>query len=77
MSERPVLRIVRGNADDAEIAAVTAALTAVAANLAEAPQAGPQRLSEWASRSSALRRTTAQQSLRPGSNAWRASALPQ
>lgn len=77
MSERPVLRIVRGSADDAEIAAVTAALTAVAAASAAAPQQGPERLSEWASRSSALRRTGAQQTLRPGPNAWRASALPQ
>jgi hypothetical protein len=66
---RPLLRVVRGNPDDAELAA----LTAVVAVAASAPAAGskPPRRSWWADRGTGVR-----QPLRPGEGAWRASALP-
>ena len=77
MSDRPALRIVRGTPDDAEIAALTTALAGVAAASTAPASEGPRELSEWASRSSGLRRTGVQGALRPGPHAWRASALPQ
>ncbi|MEV0678295.1 acyl-CoA carboxylase subunit epsilon [Actinosynnema sp. NPDC050436] len=69
MSERPYLSVVRGNPDDAELAA----LTAVLANLAttgEAPDA-PAPRSSWADRSRLVRPPLAH-----GPGAWRASGLP-
>ncbi|MEV0089821.1 acyl-CoA carboxylase subunit epsilon [Saccharopolyspora sp. NPDC003752] len=73
--ERPVLRIVRGNPDDAEIAALTAALSGLAAaNAAAEPQQRPMSL--WGDRSAALRHPAGRRPLRPGPHAWRASALP-
>ncbi|RCW39168.1 acyl-CoA carboxylase epsilon subunit-like protein [Halopolyspora algeriensis] len=75
--QRPVLRIVRGDPDEAEIAALTAALTgAAAANAAAATTPRPQRLSMWADRSAALRHPGGRRPLHPGPNAWRASTLP-
>ncbi|MDR7301332.1 acyl-CoA carboxylase subunit epsilon [Haloactinomyces albus] len=76
--QRPVLRIVRGAPDDAEIAALTAALTGVAAaNAAAATTPRRRPLSMWADRSAGLRHPGGRRPLRPGPNAWRASALPQ
>ncbi|MEV0701758.1 acyl-CoA carboxylase subunit epsilon [Saccharopolyspora sp. NPDC050389] len=74
--ERPVLRIVRGNPDDAEIAALTAALSGVAA--ANAAAAAPQQrpMSLWGDPAAALRHPAGRRPLRPGPHAWRASALP-
>lgn len=65
---RPLLRVVRGTPDDAELAA----LTAVVAGLAAAqPADQPKRRSVW-SYPGDRHRTP----MRPGPNAWRASALP-
>jgi hypothetical protein len=66
---RPVLRVVRGNPDDAEIAALTAVLAA-ASSSAAAPEEPPRR-SHWADRARMLRRAP-----HPGRGAWRGSALP-
>lgn len=75
-AQRPVLRIVRGNPDDAEIAALTAALASASA--ASASQQEPRRkpLSLWADRSARLRPAAGGLPLPPGPNSWRASALP-
>ncbi|KAA9158935.1 acyl-CoA carboxylase subunit epsilon [Amycolatopsis acidicola] len=67
--KRPFLRIVKGNPDDAELAAVTAVLVAAASAPADA--APPARRSEWANRARALR-----QPLQHGPGAWRASGFP-
>lgn len=69
-SQKPVLRVVRGTPDDVELAALTAALAAVAANSAPADDQ-PARPAAWAEVSPRLRRP-----LQPGPGAWQASALP-
>ncbi|MFF5990346.1 acyl-CoA carboxylase subunit epsilon [Prauserella flavalba] len=66
---RPLLRVVRGNPDDAEIAALTAVLAGLASASTEPPEQ-PAR-SRWADRAALVRAP-----LRPGQGAWRASALP-
>jgi hypothetical protein len=67
--KRPLLRVVRGTPDDAELVALTAVvLSAVSAPKAES---APQQSSAWADRASALRRTLAH-----GPGAWRTSGLP-
>ncbi|MEU6643785.1 acyl-CoA carboxylase subunit epsilon [Saccharomonospora sp. NPDC046836] len=66
---RPVLRIVRGNPDDAEIAALTAVLAGLASPAPAPP--GPRARSRWADRAALVRAP-----LRPGQGAWRASGLP-
>lgn len=65
---RPVLRVVRGEPDPAELAAVVAVLTARAASGAVAP-GGP--VSAWTDRGRAVRPVT-----HPGPGAWRASVHP-
>lgn len=66
-SSRPLLRVVRGAPDDAELAA----LAAVVASLAR-PAVKPRRpRSSWADRRRLARRPTA---AAPGG--WRTSALP-
>jgi len=65
---RPLLRVVRGEPSDEELAAVTAVLLAAAARAEEPP---PARRSAWADRSALMRRTPY-----PGPGAWRASAMP-
>ncbi|WP_236795700.1 acyl-CoA carboxylase subunit epsilon [Amycolatopsis sp. GM8] len=67
--QRPVLRIVRGNPDDDELAALTAVVAA--ASLAPAPPASDEPRSRWADRARSLR-----QPLHPGAGSWRASAFP-
>ncbi|GAB2961276.1 acyl-CoA carboxylase subunit epsilon [Amycolatopsis acidiphila] len=67
--KRPFLRVVRGNPDDAELAAVTVVLAAAASTPPAPPS--PERRSKWADRARLLRR-----SLHPGEGAWRASGLP-
>ncbi|HWD06534.1 MAG TPA: acyl-CoA carboxylase subunit epsilon [Amycolatopsis sp.] len=71
MSERPLLRIVRGNPDDAELAALTAVLAATAAASAASAPAPARRTSWWSDRATALRAP-----MHPGDGAWRASVLP-
>jgi hypothetical protein len=68
--DRPILRVVRGNATPEEIAALVAVLLARSAD-AEAP--GPARSvsGSWADRSGQIRRP-----LSPGPGAWRRTALP-
>ncbi|GAA0555995.1 hypothetical protein GCM10009533_62290 [Saccharopolyspora spinosporotrichia] len=76
-SERPVLRIVRGEPDDVELAALTATEAAVSAAAAAAQtEPEPTGWSLWADRSAALRHPAGRRPLRPGPAAWRTSALP-
>ncbi|WP_033293234.1 acyl-CoA carboxylase subunit epsilon [Amycolatopsis jejuensis] len=69
MTDTPLLRVVRGNPDDAELAALTAVVAAAAA----APPAAPpsRRTSWWIDRAASVRAPLA-----PGDGAWRASAFP-
>ncbi|WP_158844339.1 acyl-CoA carboxylase subunit epsilon [Saccharothrix deserti] len=69
MSGAPHLRVVRGNPDDVELAAVAAVVAGLAAN-GEPPGDEPRR-SAWADKSRLVRRT-----LPRGPGAWRASGLP-
>lgn len=69
----PVLRIVRGSPDDAEIAALTTALIALSA---AGSDTAPEPMSMWADRSARLRHPAGRRPLRPGRHSWRASALP-
>jgi hypothetical protein len=68
--DRPILRVVRGNATPEEIAALVAVLLA---RSADAEASGPARSvsGSWSDRSRSLRRP-----LFPGPGAWRRSALP-
>lgn len=68
MSERPLLRVVRGEPSDEELAALTAVIAAAASQPAPEP---PAPRSAWADPAHRLRTP-----LRPGPGAWRASALP-
>lgn len=68
-TDRPVLRVVRGQPDDAELAAVLAVTAArPAVDSEERPAATRSR---WADRASLLRYPN-----QPGPGAWRASAFP-
>jgi hypothetical protein len=73
----PVLRVVRGDATPAELAALVTVLAARAAGAASAAGADtaqadePPRRSAWSDPSRSLR-----QPLSPGPGAWRAAALP-
>ena len=70
--ERPVLRIVRGEPDAAELAALTVVLAAAGGGDGggeEAPEAGPP--STWARRTDLVRGP-----VHPGPGGWRASARP-
>ncbi|MEV4600060.1 acyl-CoA carboxylase subunit epsilon [Amycolatopsis sp. NPDC049253] len=71
MSDRPLLRVVRGNPDDAELAALTAVVAAVAAASSGGSPAPRRRTSWWNDRATRLGTTP-----QPGDGAWRASALP-
>jgi hypothetical protein len=66
---RPLLRVVRGNPDDAELAALTAVVAVAAAT--HAPPSKPPRRSWWGDKAMSVR-----QPLQHGEGAWRASALP-
>ena len=71
---RPLLRVVRGAPTDAELAALTATLAALAAS---GPAPEPEApVSRWASRDDRLRRGPAQSAPRPGPGAWRYSTRP-
>ncbi|MFR9731148.1 acyl-CoA carboxylase epsilon subunit [Saccharopolyspora sp. MS10] len=71
---RPVLRVVRGAPTDAELAALTATLAALA-TAGPAP-AAEEPVSRWSSRDDRLRRGPAQSAPRPGPGAWRYSTRP-
>ncbi|KEI45025.1 acyl-CoA carboxylase subunit epsilon [Saccharopolyspora rectivirgula] len=73
---RPALRIVRGNPDEAELAAVTAVLTGLAAARSAAAQQSEQPMSLWGAPETALRYPAGRRPLRPGPHAWRASSFP-
>jgi hypothetical protein len=68
MSEPPVLRVVRGNPDDVEVAALTAAVVALASAGGE-EKTEPKAPSRWSDRGAMMRVP-----LRHGPGAWRASA---
>ena len=65
---RPLLRVVRGEPDDAELAALTAVVLSVTAAATE-PEPAPR--SRWADRAALVRRPMV-----AGPGAWRASGLP-
>ncbi|TQM82744.1 acyl-CoA carboxylase epsilon subunit-like protein [Saccharothrix saharensis] len=69
MSAAPHLRVVRGNPDDVELAAVTAVVVGLAS--AGGPTADEPRRSAWSDKSRQVRRP-----LPHGPGAWRSSALP-
>jgi hypothetical protein len=63
------LRVVRGEPDDVEVAALTAVLASLASGQNRPPAQPPRSL--WADRAALLRGP-----VRPGSGGWRASLLP-
>ncbi|WP_020498488.1 acyl-CoA carboxylase epsilon subunit [Sciscionella marina] len=67
--EKPMLRVVRGTPDDAELAALTTVLAAAGAS--NPAGEAKQRRSRWADRAALLRKP-----LHPGPGAWRASGMP-
>ncbi len=67
----PVLRIVRGNPDEAEVAALTAVVAGLAAAGPAGPPPGARGRSRWADPASRLRVPDL-----PGRDGWRASAYP-
>ncbi|MBN9745102.1 acetyl-CoA carboxylase biotin carboxyl carrier protein subunit [Amycolatopsis sp. A1MSW2902] len=69
MTDTPLLRVVRGNPDDAELAALTAVVATAAA--ASAPAPPRRRTSWWGDRAAAVHAPIA-----AGDGAWRASSLP-
>jgi len=68
MSDRPHLRIVRGNPTDEEVAALLAVVATL--RTPEEP-AGPPARSAWSDRRNLVR-----EPLPHGPNAWRTSAYP-
>lgn len=66
--DRPVLRVVSGDATPEEVAAIVAVLTAASNGTDEPP---PARRSLWADSA-----RVPGSRLAPGPGAWRASALP-
>jgi hypothetical protein len=66
---RALFRIVRGEPDDAELAALTVVLAAAAPAEGEAPVRGAR--SVWVDRAAALRRPSC-----PGPDAWRSCTWP-
>ena len=68
---RALFRVVRGEPDDAELAALTVVLAAAASAGPAASSGGTRRTSQWTDREAMLRRP-----LHPGPGAWRASTLP-
>ena len=66
--ERPLLHVVRGTPDDAELAALTAVVSVIAA---KGGSGGSQHRPHWSSPRSLLRRPIGH-----GPGAWHASGLP-
>jgi Acyl-CoA carboxylase epsilon subunit len=69
-SVRPVLRVVRGEPTDTEVAALVVALVAATERAGAAPTQVPAR-SLWRNRSRNIRPAVS-----PSPGAWRASGLP-
>ncbi|MCP2249980.1 acyl-CoA carboxylase subunit epsilon [Lentzea aerocolonigenes] len=67
--ERPLLRVVKGDPDDHQLAALTAVIAGLAA--AVPVEDKPAQRSEWANPARRVRRP-----LQHGPGAWRASGLP-
>jgi hypothetical protein len=67
-AERPVLRVIRGDATPEEVAAL---LAVVMARAAAAPAARPRPSAAWNDHGRVMRAPVA-----PGPGAWRASAWP-
>lgn len=67
---RALFRVVRGEPDDIELAALTVVLAAAASSGAEEPEDNRAH-SVWVDRQAQLR-----QPLHPGPGAWKASVLP-
>jgi hypothetical protein len=75
VSERPVLRVVSGDATPEEVAAVVAAVAASSIAAAEAAVApGPRTTSVWAARGYAHRNVRA--TFTPSTDGWRTSFWP-
>ncbi|MEO5654315.1 MAG: acyl-CoA carboxylase epsilon subunit [Marmoricola sp.] len=69
-AEQPLLRVVKGDPSPAEVAALVAVVSAMAAGAAAA-DAGSEPRSEWSAHHRKLRGIH-----RHGPGAWRANALP-
>ncbi|WP_020662570.1 acyl-CoA carboxylase epsilon subunit [Amycolatopsis benzoatilytica] len=69
MTDTPLLRVVRGNPDDAELAALTVLVAAAASAPGPAPET--RRTSWWNDRARGVGASAS-----PGDGAWRASTLP-
>ena len=69
MSTDPVLRVVKGEPTDEELAALVTVLTLRSASQPTAPAAGPSGWSAYA--------RTVRPPVLPGPDAWRRSARPQ
>ncbi|WP_245607262.1 acyl-CoA carboxylase subunit epsilon [Pseudonocardia spinosispora] len=67
---RALFRVVRGEPDDVELAALTVVLAAAASSGSEEPESNRSH-SVWVDRQAQLR-----QPLYPGPGAWKASVLP-
>jgi hypothetical protein len=65
VSEKPLLRVVRGNPDDTELAVLTAVVSALSA-VAPGSSDEPATPSQWG-------KTQLRQPLTPGPSAWRYS----
>ena len=68
MSERPLLRVVKGDATPEEVAALVAVVAALGSARGGQP---PRRTPEWSAHHRKLRR-----SLAHGAGGWRSSGLP-
>ncbi len=66
---QPLLRVVRGEPDDAELAALTTVVLGIVSG--SVPATEPASRSRWADRAALVRRP-----LPVGPGAWRASGLP-
>ena len=69
MTNEPFLRVVRGDATADEIAALLAVLVTTSAM--DGPEPTPEPTNGWTDRAALVRAP-----VRPGPNAWRASAWP-
>ncbi|GAB3504920.1 acyl-CoA carboxylase subunit epsilon [Amycolatopsis cihanbeyliensis] len=67
----PMLRVVRGNPDDVELAALTAVLAAATSSEGSPGSERKERRSRWADPAASMHRLP-----HPGPGAWRASAFP-
>lgn len=68
MTEEPMLSVLRGQPDDAEVAALVAVVSAIAAT---ASAAAEDARAPWSNRRALVRPTLAH-----GRGAWRASGMP-